>query len=109
MRNCVLIPLVVIWTLLPAAVWSQVPPAYCTQWGSYGTGPGQFIYPEAIAVDASGNVYVADQGNNRIQKFCYATEADVPALSPFGVLALVLTVGAAALVLMKRKLRTKVV
>jgi DNA-binding beta-propeller fold protein YncE len=40
-----------------------------TQWGSYGTGNGQFNYPGGIAVDSSGNVYVADRGNNRIQKF----------------------------------------
>jgi hypothetical protein len=38
-------------------------------WGSYGTGPGQFYYPVAVAVDASGNGYVADYNNYRIQKF----------------------------------------
>jgi len=59
MRKCAVISLVVICTLLPAAAWSQLPPAYCTQWGSGGTGPGQFGYPYTVAVDASGNVYVA--------------------------------------------------
>jgi len=38
-------------------------------WGSFGTGDGQFNRPRGIAVDSSGNVYVADSGNNRIQKF----------------------------------------
>jgi len=39
------------------------------QWGSKGSGDGQFNYPSSIAVDSSGNVYVADIGNNRIEKF----------------------------------------
>jgi hypothetical protein len=34
-----------------------------------GTGTGAlFLYPYAVAVDASGNVYVADSGNNNIRK-----------------------------------------
>jgi sugar lactone lactonase YvrE len=37
--------------------------------GSSGTGNGQFYGPEGIAVDASGNLYVTDNANNRVQKF----------------------------------------
>jgi tripartite motif-containing protein 71 len=40
-----------------------------TQWGSTGTGNGQFSGLMGIAVDDSNNVYVADRNNNRIQKF----------------------------------------
>lgn len=40
-----------------------------TTWGSRGTENGQFINPSDIAVDSSGNVYVADTDNHRIQKF----------------------------------------
>ena len=39
------------------------------QWGSEGGGDGQFYDSQGIAIDSSGNVYVADSGNNRIQKF----------------------------------------
>ena len=34
--------------------------------GTRGNGPLQFSTPHAIAVDAKGNVYVADRGNSRI-------------------------------------------
>lgn len=37
--------------------------------GSEGDGQGQFRLPGAISIDARGWVYVADTGNNRIQKF----------------------------------------
>ncbi len=40
------------------------------QWGSEGTGDGQFRAPEGLAVDtAKGIVYVSDFGNNRVQAF----------------------------------------
>lgn len=40
------------------------------QFGSYGQGPGQFIYPVGICCDRQGNIYVSEYGeNDRIQKF----------------------------------------
>ena len=39
------------------------------QWGSKGSGPGQFLRPQGITLDPQGNVYVADTYNHRIQKF----------------------------------------
>ena len=38
-------------------------------WGSRGTGEGQFNIVHGIAIDAQGNVYVGDEGNKRIQVF----------------------------------------
>ena len=42
---------------------------FVTKWGSFGSGDGQFNQPRGVAVDGSGNVFVDDTGNNRIQKF----------------------------------------
>jgi DNA-binding beta-propeller fold protein YncE len=39
------------------------------EWGTAGTGPGQFRLPHSIQVDADGIVYVADRENGRIQRF----------------------------------------
>ncbi|HJQ35019.1 MAG TPA: PxKF domain-containing protein [Pyrinomonadaceae bacterium] len=43
--------------------------AFVRQFGSSGSGNGQLDGPRALDVDASGNVYVADTNNNRIEKF----------------------------------------
>jgi hypothetical protein len=43
--------------------------AYLGQWGSPGSGAGQFDGPAGIAVDGSNNIYVVDTYNNRVQKF----------------------------------------
>lgn len=42
---------------------------FVKSWGSRGTGDSQFNEAHGIAVDANGNVYVADRGNHRIQVF----------------------------------------
>ncbi|MBN1400236.1 MAG: hypothetical protein JXA74_05330 [Anaerolineae bacterium] len=38
-------------------------------WGEPGSGPGQFILPHFLDVDAQGIVYVCDRENNRVQRF----------------------------------------
>ena len=53
---------------------------YEGQWGSYGTGNGQFDSPMGVNVaPASGNVYVADTYNHRVQYFKWENTAVVPA------------------------------
>ncbi len=42
------------------------------QFGTHGTGDGQFDSPRDVAVDANGNIYVGDAGNNRVQSFTSA-------------------------------------
>jgi DNA-binding beta-propeller fold protein YncE len=39
-------------------------------WGGpgAGSGPDEFNYPREVAVDDYGNIYVADAGNNRVQR-----------------------------------------
>lgn len=42
---------------------------FLLQWGSNGTGDGQFDFPTGMAVDGRGMIYVGDAGNHRVQKF----------------------------------------
>ena len=54
---------------LDVAIGSGDSYQFVLKWGSSGSGDGQFNGPAAVAVDSSGNVYVGDPGNSRIQKF----------------------------------------
>ncbi len=44
-------------------------PAVTAFEGGHGKGRGQFDSPQAIATDSAGNIFVADTGNDRIEKF----------------------------------------
>ncbi len=75
-------------TTLPACT-------FLLTWGILGGAPGQFDGPAGVAVGASGNVYVTDFYNNRIQKFdanggfltTWGTSGSGPAqfTNPYGV------------------------
>ncbi len=39
------------------------------QWGSYGSGPGQFGAVDGLAVDGRGDVYVLDSTHDRVERF----------------------------------------
>ncbi|MFC3746080.1 S-layer homology domain-containing protein [Paenibacillus sp. GCM10012306] len=40
-----------------------------SQWGEDGEEEGQFSFPQGMAIDQEGNLYVADTMNSRVQKF----------------------------------------
>src|SRR5215212_4363337 len=42
---------------------------YVGQFGSFGTDDGQFTWPTSLAIDAHGNVYVADEHRHDVQVF----------------------------------------
>ena len=42
---------------------------YSFDFGTYGTGDGQFTWPSYIQIDTSGHVWVSDGGNARIEEF----------------------------------------
>mgnify|MGYP001006476934 CR=1 FL=1 len=39
---------------------------YVTEFGSYGEGDGQFIWPSSITLDKDENIYISDEWLNRI-------------------------------------------
>ena len=46
-----------------------------SQWGSLGSGPGQFNFAARVAVDRTGlKIYVCDASNDRVQLFGYSGE-----------------------------------
>ena len=53
----------------PAAAGPAGPPIYASQFGSSGSGAGQLSHPAGTAFDASGNLWVADALNNRVDEF----------------------------------------
>lgn len=44
---------------------------YLFSFGRSGSGDGEFVYPNCIAADSTGKVYVSDWGNNRVQVWGY--------------------------------------
>ena len=60
----------VIETKAPGGTSTNVPPpVFSSSFGSEGTSSGHFKSPVSDAVDSSGDVWVADEGNYRAQKF----------------------------------------
>ena len=43
--------------------------SFLSQFGALGTAPGTFHGPRGIAQDNAGNIWIADNYNNRVQKF----------------------------------------
>jgi len=62
--------------ILLLSILGSAPPAdaeggyvFLTAWGTYGSGVGQFLTPQGVAVSTNGDVYVADGDNERVQVF----------------------------------------
>ena len=51
-----------------------------TYWGVTGDAPGAIDNPHSFALDQSGNLYIADAWNNRVQKFVPKKNADTARL-----------------------------
>jgi len=79
-----------------------------TQFGSQGFGPGQFNYPNDVALDARGRIYVSDRDNNQVQVWGWPV-AEPPAIaaptSPAGWLACLSPLLLLPLLLLLRKVR----
>ena len=43
--------------------------AYLSQFGSAGSGNGQFGFPEGVCFDLNGNLWVVDATTDRLRKF----------------------------------------
>lgn len=56
-------------TTTPAGASESQIPLYASQFGRLGTEAGQLDDDRALALDASGDVWVADSGNDRIDEF----------------------------------------
>src|SRR3954447_2186651 len=55
--------------LLIAAAAAVAAYQFETSWGAAGSSDGQFNSPSFVATGLDGSVYVADTGNNRVEKF----------------------------------------
>ena len=60
---------VAIFMLVVSPVDTSAAPISVLQFGSSGTGNGQFASPTSVTLDSSGNIYVVDSANHRVQKF----------------------------------------
>lgn len=57
--------------------------AFLMSFGEFGSGPGEFNVPHAIAIDSRGRLYIADRDNNRVQVFTASGEF-IDAWTQFG-------------------------
>ena len=61
--------LILSFVMLLPTIYAAQPISYLSNFGGTGYGDGQFKAPSGIALDSSGNIYVTDTGNNRVEEF----------------------------------------
>ena len=49
--------------------YEAVAPTFGNSFGEAGSGAGQLSSPQGVAVDSSGNVWVSERANNRVDEF----------------------------------------
>ena len=57
-----------LYALMGGTLEVQTTIGYQAKWGTAGSGNTNFTNPGQVAIDASGNIYIADNGNSRIKK-----------------------------------------
>jgi tripartite motif-containing protein 71 len=62
--------------------------AYVSQFGTPGSGNGNFIYPFGVALDSSENVWVVDNFTSCISDFSVVPEPSSLALAALGFISL---------------------
>ncbi len=58
----------------PSAAIGESKPTYVSQFGSAGTGNGELNAPRDIEVDSKGDLWIAEEGNERVEEFTEAGE-----------------------------------
>jgi DNA-binding beta-propeller fold protein YncE len=53
---------------------------HLTTFGSSGVGPGLFQYPEDLALDTRGRIYISDRANDQVQVWGFAV-AEIPGVT----------------------------
>jgi len=78
--------------------------SFLFEFGSSGSGDGQFKVPFGIAVDSRKNIYVADLGNLRIQVFSEPIiTTPIPTLSEWSLIALAGILGIVGFIMVIRR------
>jgi DNA-binding beta-propeller fold protein YncE len=55
---------------------------FLDSWGVYGHGDGDFVAPADVVIGSSGDAYVSDTFNNRLERFSFTAAPATPAPPP---------------------------